>query len=67
MKPATKTIQIKLIENPELSNRAIAHEIGTNDKAVSTERKKLENRGEIPRVTHVRGLDGRLLKTRRSV
>ena len=61
-----KRIRASLLSDPENSNRLIAAELRAGDKLVAAVRKELESSAQISVVSHLRGLDGKMRKSRRS-
>jgi len=66
MAVAKELIRDRLRNDPQLSNRSLASNLGITERTVRTVRQELEQTEEIPVVTHTRGQDGRLHQ-RRSV
>ncbi len=66
MAVARELIQDRLRNDPQLSNRSLASNLGITERTVRTVRQELERTEEIPVVIHTRGQDGRL-HLRRSV
>ena len=54
------SIEKKLLEDPQNSNRLIGAQLKVSDRTVAKVRKELEATSRIPVVTHTRGSDGRL-------
>ncbi|NMN73879.1 MULTISPECIES: MT-A70 family methyltransferase [unclassified Rhizobium] len=53
-----EVIEAQLKDNPELSSRAIADRLRVDHKTVAAARKRLEDGGEIPHQSAVKGRDG---------
>ena len=54
------SIEKRLLEDPQTSNRLIGAQLKLSDRTVAKVRRELETAARIPVVTHTRGSDGRL-------
>jgi hypothetical protein len=61
-----KVIAIKLKQDPERSDRAIAEEVGADHKTVASVREEKESTGDIPQLTKRKGKDGKTRKKKTS-